>query len=77
MLRRSLVTLALVGGLATSFGFTPLSGAQAAAKKPSSGLPVCRGFQPETISAAKIACTLKADVILKVKRRQERRRPKA
>ena len=28
MLRRSLVALALVGGLTTSFGFTPLSEAQ-------------------------------------------------
>jgi len=34
MLRRSLVTLALAGGLATSFGFSPLS-AQTAAKSPS------------------------------------------
>ena len=35
MLRRSLVALALVGGLATTFGFTPLSEAQTAAKSPS------------------------------------------
>jgi hyperosmotically inducible periplasmic protein len=35
MLRRSLVTLALVGGLTTSFGFTPLCEAQTAPKTPS------------------------------------------
>ena len=35
MLRRSLVTLALVGGLTTSFGFTPLCEAQTAPNTPS------------------------------------------
>jgi osmotically-inducible protein OsmY len=35
MLRRSLVALALVGGLTTSFGFTPLSEAQTAPNSPS------------------------------------------
>lgn len=35
MLRRSLVALALVGGLTTSFGFTPLCEAQTAANTPS------------------------------------------
>jgi hyperosmotically inducible periplasmic protein len=35
MLRRSIVALALVGGLTTSFGFTPLSEAQTAGNTPS------------------------------------------
>lgn len=35
MLRRSLVALALVGGLTTAFGFTPLSEAQTAPNSPS------------------------------------------
>jgi len=32
-------------------------------EQPSYGMSVCRGFQPETISAAAIVCTPKTDVI--------------
>jgi osmotically-inducible protein OsmY len=49
MLRRSLVALALVGGLTTSFGFTPLSEAQTAAKPPSDRQAPAAGQSDKTL----------------------------